>query len=83
MLQGPSPQISPVHKHRHMQTSKAARLCGAPVCPRHTETDRGSLSFTRRLKQQERVTWSETHREKEGHRDREVYQCNQLSYFIF
>lgn len=38
---------------QHTQSSKAARLCGAPVCPRHTEADRASLSFSRRLKQQD------------------------------
>lgn len=54
----------PVRTCRHTQTSKAAGLCGAPVCPNHTETDRGSLSFTRRLKQQERGTWSEAHSER-------------------
>lgn len=54
----------PKDTHTHTQSSKAARLCGAPVCPRHTETDRGSLSFTRRLKQWDRVTWSETRRER-------------------
>ena len=31
------------HKDTCTQTSKAARLCGAPVCPRHTETDRASF----------------------------------------
>ena len=75
------------HAHAHTETSKATRLCGAPVCPRHTETDRGSLSFTRRLKQQERVTWSETCREKEveGNREGGVFHEHFVSEvrFIF
>lgn len=74
MLHDLGPQTSLCsHTQSYTQTSKAARLCGAPVCPRHTEKDRGSLSFARRLKQQERVTWSETQRESEresGKRER-------------
>lgn len=76
----------PKDTHRHTcihisvytqtKSSKAARLCGAPVCPRHTETDKASLLFTKRLKQQENITWSETHREQEGEREKWTTEQN-------
>lgn len=77
MLHGRCPQRH-THTHTNTQTSKAARLCGVPQCPIHTETDRGSLSFTRRLKQQEKVTWSETHREREEEGDGGVCSTTSL-----